>query len=164
MEAEQQRLMAGLMMGGDDAKSRPDFVKAMNAAVKAAEELYRLEATPMSTRLLLVIYGEYVLQTVEMSAAAVDELDRVIARSAQILGSPDLPDRNASYWAEQRLELEMSRAWAAVAQQDWGAAKRQFAICREKLEETGRARPGAFLLAMRGAQIAEAEQKYLRGR
>ncbi len=164
MEAEQQRLLAGLMLGGDGEKSRPDFVEAMNAAVQAAEELYQVEATPMSTRLLLVIYGEYAIQTVEMGAPVVEELDRVIERSAQILGAPDLPDRNAGYWAEQRLELEMSRAWAAVARQDWGAAKKQFAICRQKLEEAGRVRPGAFQLAMRGAQIAEAEAKYLRGR
>jgi hypothetical protein len=162
MEAEQQRLMAGLMLGGDDTKSRPDFVEAMNAAVKAAEELYRLEATPLTTRLLLVIYGEYAIQTVEMGVPVLEELERVIARSAEILNSPDLPDRNAGYWAEQRLELEMSRAWAALARQDWAAAKKQFAICRKKLEEAGRGRPGALLLAMRGAQIAEAEAKYLR--
>jgi hypothetical protein len=164
MEAEQQRLMAGLMLGGDEAKSRPDFVKAMNAAVRAAEELYRVEATPLTTRLLLVIYGEYAVQTVEMGVPVAEELDRVIARSAEILGSPELPDRNAGYWAEQRLELEMSRAWAAVARGDWAGAKKQFAICREKLEEAKLARPGAFLLAMRAAQIAEAEQKYFRGR
>lgn len=164
MEAEQQRLMAGLMLGGDDAKSPPDFVKAMNASVKAAEELYRVEATPLSTRLLLVIYGEYAIQTVEMGVPVVEELERVIARSAEILDSPDLPDRSAGYWEDQRLELEMSRAWAALARQDWAEAKKRFAICRQKLEEAGRARPGAFLLAMRAAQVAEAEQKYLRGR
>ncbi|MCU0246693.1 MAG: protein kinase, partial [Bryobacter sp.] len=163
MEAEQQRLMAGLLLGGEDAANRPAFTKAMNAAVRAAEELYRLEATPLTTRLLLVIYGEYAVQTVEMGVPVVQELDRVIARSAEILKSPDLPDRSARYWAEQRVELEMSRAWAAVARQDWGTARKQFEICRQKLEEATRTGPGSPLLAMRGAQIAEAEAKYLRG-
>jgi hypothetical protein len=164
MEAEQQRLMAGLLLGGEDAANRPAFLKAMNAAVRAAEELYRLEVTPLTTRLLLVIYGEYAVQTVEMGVPVAGELDRVIARCAGILDAPDLPDRNAPYWAEQRVELEMSRAWAAVARQEWGTARKQFAICRRKLEEAARTGPGSPLMAMRGAQIAEAEAKYLQGR
>lgn len=164
METEQQRLMAGLLAGVEDADRRLEFVKAANAAVRAAEELYRLEATPLTTRLLLVIYGEYAVQSVDTGVPVIQELERVIARSAEILNSPDLPDRNAGYWAEQRLELEMSRAWAAVARQEWEAAKKQFALCRQKLDEAGRAGPGSLLLAMRGAQIAQAEAKYLRGR
>lgn len=163
MEAEQQRLMAGLLLGGDDERDRPEFVVAMNAAMKAGEELHRIEASPLSIRLLLTLYGEYAVQTVEMGAAVIPELERVIARSAALLDSPDLPDREASYWELQRVELEMSRAWTAVAKQDWAEAKKGFARCQEMLQNPKLAESNRMLTAMRIAQVAEAEQKFLRG-
>jgi hypothetical protein len=126
--------------------------------------LWRVEPTAPSTRLLLVIYAEYAVQTVEMGVPVVAELRRVIARSEEILESPNLPDRSATYWEDQRLELEMSRAWAAVAEEDWAEAKKRFALCREKLEKRGANAAGPMWVAMRRAQVAEAEQKFLQGR
>ncbi len=133
--AEQYRLMGGLLTDDSLAKLAPALLDSMTQGVRAAEEFYRIEPSVLSTRLLLTLYLEYVVQTVDMGMVMYGENERVIRRSEEILESPQLPDRDAAFWEQNRLELLQAKGWAAIGRKDYAAMERWFGECRTRLEK-----------------------------
>ncbi len=134
MAALQNQLMSAVLTDDSLRHLAPELFTAATDAVRAVEEWQRIEPTVASTRLLLTIYHEYVEHTSEMGVAPPNEVARLLRRSDEILSSPDLPDRAATYWEKNRLELLKVRGWAAAAQGDLAAMARYFAECRERLD------------------------------
>jgi eukaryotic-like serine/threonine-protein kinase len=156
LAAEQYRLLGGLLV--DDslrANGGREFLEAMTQAVRAAEEFYQVAPGVLSTRSLLVIYSEYVIHAVELDLSPFAEMERVIRRSEEILNGLGLPDREADFWAQQRMELNLTRAWLAIARKDYPEMERLFALCRQQLDAVRP--PGQMWVALRRAHLAQKE-------
>ncbi|MBM3761116.1 MAG: serine/threonine protein kinase [Acidobacteria bacterium] len=150
----QNSLMAGVM--GGVHKLAPEILDSMTKAVQAAEQLYRIEQSVLTTRLLLTTYLEYVEYTVDVDMVIFGENERLIRRSEEILRSPELPDKDAAFWEQHRLEFLIMRGWAAYGRKDDAEMGRWFAECRAGLD---RVEPKPFWVHMRRGQIGNIEKQ-----
>ncbi len=163
MAALQNQLLGAVLTDDSLVKLAPEQLRTMTEAVRAAEELYRIEPGVASLRLLVTIYLEYVEGTVEMGVAREEEVRRILRRSEEILSGPELPDREAAFWERHRVELLKVKGWAAGGRRDWAEMDRCFQECRRRL---GEVQPQAQMwVSMLRAQLGmkEEEVKAARG-
>ena len=153
--AQQYQLMGGVLVG--EKKSAVELLEAMTKAVQAAEELYRIEQSVMTTRTLLTTYLEYVEYTVDVGMVMFGENERLIRRSEEILNSPQLPDKDAAFWEQHRLELLIMRGWAAYGRKDDAEMARWFAECRKGLDQVQQQKQ--WWVGLRRAQIGIIEKQ-----
>jgi hypothetical protein len=161
---EQNRLLVGAAGNTHRVEVVPEALRCMRAAVEAAEKYHQLELTGTSARTLLVVLAEYVVNTVDLQAPDFAGIERAIRRSEEVLNSPLLPNREASYWLQQRAELAQAKAWAAGARGDLAEAKRQMAECREAIDKVAAGgQPGIWVAIKREhlrRKEAELREKY----
>jgi hypothetical protein len=62
------------------------------------------------------------------------ENERLLRRSEEILQGAELPDREASFWERDRVELLKVRGWAATGRGDLTEMRKWFAECRRRLD------------------------------
>ena len=151
----QYSLLAGVLSGNREWAS--EIFDSMTKAVDGAEQLYRLEQSVTATRTLLDTYLEYVGYTVDVDVAMFGENERLIRRSEEILNSPQLPDKDAAFWEQHRLELLIMKGWAAYGRKDYGEMERWFAECRKGLDEVQQQKE--WWVGIRRAQIGVIERQ-----
>jgi predicted Ser/Thr protein kinase len=153
--ADHYSLLAGVLSGNREWAS--EILDSMTKAVDGAEQLYRLEQNVTATRTLLKIYLEYVEFTVDSDIVMFGENERLIRRTEEILKSPQLPDKDAAFWEQHRLELLIMRGWAAYGRKDYAEMERWFAECRKGLDQVQQQKQ--WWVGMRRAQIGIIERQ-----
>jgi tRNA A-37 threonylcarbamoyl transferase component Bud32 len=157
--AEQYRLMGGILTHASLKAHSAEQLDAFTKAIRYAEEWNRVEPTVASTRTMLMIYAEFIEATVDMDVPMFGEIDRVLRRSDEVLSSPGLPDRDAEFWEENRVQVLKVRGWAAIARKDYAEMGRWFGEVRKRLDQVKDQKQWWVVMMRAQLGIMEAEIK-----
>lgn len=135
---------------------------ASPAAIDAARQLYEADPSARTARTMMLIYMNSVLYSVDAGVADLNKLDQAVGHWAEVLASPDLPDRKDRHWSHHRAELPMARAWIETARNRPQKALELLAMARAEIDAAEKAEAGSFWSAMRRAQLTEQEAKLTR--